>query len=76
MNPVQQLLSQAKKQQVEEVDYLSLLHHALMKAYGWIPYEEFKKLPIPTVIDLIEQINNDIEAEQKAIKEANKKSKR
>lgn len=75
-NPVQQLLSQARQKQGEEVDYLTLIHHALMSKYGWIPFDEFKRLPIPTVVDLIERINHDIEQEQKAIKEANRKSKR
>jgi len=37
-----------------------------MKTYGWIPFEEFKELPIPTVINLLDRINADIDAERKA----------
>lgn len=54
-------------------DYVLRLHHALMKQYGWIPLKEFRKLPIPTVIELISMINADIEAEQKAFEQARKR---
>jgi len=36
-----------------------------MKEYGWIPFEEFKKLPIPTVLDLLVMISEDRERENK-----------
>jgi len=60
---VQNLLQSKHK---EEENYVLLLHHALMKTYGWIPFEEFKELPIPTVINLLDRINADIDAERKA----------
>ena len=41
-------------------------HHLLMREYGWIPLEEFKQLPIPTLFNLI----NTIQEEKKKEKEA------
>jgi len=32
------------------------IHHILMMNYGWIPFEEFKNLPIPTVLNLLDKI--------------------
>lgn len=28
------------------------VHHELMCCYGWIPFEEFKALPLPTLFEL------------------------
>ena len=67
---VQELLQSRHK---EEENYLLLLHHTLMKTYGWIPLEEFKELPIPTVMNLIDRINQDIEAEKRAYEKAKRK---
>ena len=67
---VKELLQSRHK---EEENYLLLLHHALMKNYGWIPLEEFKELPIPTVMNLIDRINQDIEAEKRAYEKAKRK---
>ena len=42
------------------------LHHRVMKEYGWIPFEEFRKLPIPTVVGLMGEIGKDnIELERR-----------
>jgi hypothetical protein len=46
-----------------------------MKTYGWIPVEEFKNLPVPMVVDLMDQIQLDIERENEAWKKAKKKRK-
>ena len=35
------------------------IHHKLMKHYGWIPLEEFKKLPIKNVMVLFEQTQKE-----------------
>jgi len=43
-------------------------HHILMMAYGWIPLEEFKKLPNCTIQNLLHYIGQDKEAEREAYK--------
>ena len=53
-----------KKKELSEED-LIFMHHLLMRKYGWIPFEEFKKLPLPTFWDLIECIKQEREAEQR-----------
>jgi len=55
-------------------DQIYNMHHTLMKEYGWIPMEEFKKLPMQTVNNLIEQIN--IERKMKAKKSKPKRGKK
>lgn len=39
-----------------------------MKEYGWIPLEEFKRLPIPTVLDLLIVISEDRKREKEETK--------
>jgi len=39
-----------------------------MKEYGWIPFEEFKKLPIPTVLDLLDEMENDWKEQTKQMR--------
>ena len=48
----------------------TIFHHRLMKEYGWIPLEEFKKLPIPTLFNLLNHILEDEKAEELALKKA------
>lgn len=65
-----------KKREPNEGDYLVQLHHVLMKCYNsWIPFEEFKKLPIPTVVDLISESNEDAERKLKEYEKSKRKSK-
>ena len=52
------------------------IHHQLMKTYGWIPLEEFLKLPQQTVNDLIKEINKDTEAEKKEAAKLKNKSRK
>jgi len=40
---------------------LAELHHLLMARYGWIPLREFRELPIPTVLGLLESIRKEAE---------------
>jgi hypothetical protein len=54
-----------KKKSID-AEYVIRKHHILMLQYGWIPFEEYKKLPISTVNNLLEQINKDFEAKEKA----------
>ena len=46
-------------EQSQKGNELLYLHHALMKEYGWISLEEFRKLPIPTVMDLWNEIQKE-----------------
>jgi len=48
------------------------IHHIFMKEYGWIPLEEFKKLPMQTVNNLLDQIIKDKEAEKKMVEKGKK----
>jgi len=57
-------LEELKRKQIDE-DILINWHHRLMSSYGWIPFEEFKELPIPTVINLLEEINKTNEITQR-----------
>ena len=52
-----------------DVDLIIELHHAFNMNYGWIPLEEFKNLPIPTVMEMANML-------EKSMKEMNKKSKK
>ena len=71
------LPTKKKKQsrQIEEDD-LPRLHHEMMKEYGWIPLEELRSLPLPTLWGLWNCIQLDREREQKEYEKANKKGSR
>lgn len=43
------------KKQSDEEDLIEI-HHILMKEYGYIPLEELRKIPIPTILELLDQI--------------------
>lgn len=38
------------------IDDLPQIHHELMTCYGWIPLEEFKELPIKTLLVLHQKV--------------------
>jgi hypothetical protein len=46
-----------------------------MRTYGWIPYEEFKNLPIAVVNALTEQINEDYENQKRQIEKQKSKKR-
>jgi len=48
------ILSKINKKDAEQQFYF--IHHILMREYGWIPLEEFKKLPMQTVNNLFKEI--------------------
>lgn len=60
----QKEISQAKQDNAEAT-FIPRVHHILMKTYGWISLEEFKKIPIPTLFSLLEMIDEDAKAEKK-----------
>jgi len=62
MNRLAKLVSKAR---AKDDDWLIEVHHTLMKEYGWIPLEEFKRLPIPTLYNLLYLIKRDREEAKK-----------
>jgi hypothetical protein len=46
-----------------------------MKEYGWIPLEEFKKIPMQTIDNMLNEIQDHYERERKANGKAVKKRK-
>ena len=63
MLKIQEILEKHKKTD------LAVIHHNLMKFYGcWIPIEEFRKIPIPTLVNLISYINEDLKKQLKTPK--------
>jgi len=69
-------LIDGKKRKVEDSEELAIrAHHILMKEYGWIPYEEFLRTPLPVTINLLKEIEKDKNAEKKEIEKMKRKSK-
>ena len=59
-----EILQKAKSRKTSEEE-LVMVHHILMKEYGWIPFEEFKTLPLPTVKNLLDVIVKQRKEEKK-----------
>lgn len=72
MLSLQEILQKNKQKRYEE-EWLIRIHHELMLSYGWIPFEEFKKLPIPTLINLINCLTEDNKKREEMNKEIQKK---
>lgn len=47
-----QFRQQSQSKPLKEEDLIQL-HHDMMCCYGWISFEEFKALPIPTFWNLV-----------------------
>jgi len=54
-------------------NYIVQLHDALMAEYGWIPLEEFKMLPIQTVVNLLGAAGKRKKKEQEKMKKPKRK---
>ena len=65
----------AKKQQIDEDEFLIDVHHHFMVEYGWISIEEFKKIPIPTLWNLLNCIKKQREVEEKEYQRIKNKRK-
>ena len=52
------------------------IHDTFMCEYGWIPLEEFKKIPIPTMWGLVGYIRDRREAERKEYNKSKNRGKR
>lgn len=60
-------LARGKEEKIQK-DLIARIHHRLMRAYGWIPLEEYEKLPITTVFSLLDMIaeeEREIESQRK-----------
>lgn len=64
---------EAKRQKEANDRYIMKLHHVLCTNYGWIPFNEFLELPIPTVINLYSEIYEESENQRKQIEASKKK---
>lgn len=53
-----------------------VIHDLLMSEYGWIPLDEFKKIPSPTMWGLMNQIKLRHEAEQKSYENSKRRGRR
>lgn len=65
LNEFQKILNENKQKGLDD-KFLIYIHHILMRKYGWIPFEEFKNIPITTVFNLLEMISEEAEMEKKA----------
>lgn len=63
---------QTKTKEFEPKDFV-YLHHKLLKHYGWIPLEEFRNLPIPTILGLLNVCLEEEELERKEAEKIKKK---
>jgi len=63
-------LERAKLSSKLKSNLLAEIHHVLMAKYGWIPYSEFKALPIPVVLNLLEMIRKEAELYEKELNKA------
>ena len=60
------------KQQFREKDLITA-QDVIMSEYGWIPIKEFRDLPIPTLLNLIEAINKRKKKEQESYKKSRRR---
>lgn len=59
MNLAQRLAQKGIKSR-SDGELLIDIHHEMMKFYhSWIPLDEIKKTPIPTLVGLLERIHKD-----------------
>ena len=47
----------------EEKD-LEVMHHQFMKIYGWIPFDEFKNIPLATLFTLHKMVFEEINKQE------------
>lgn len=48
---------------------LARIHHDMMRFYnGWIPIEEFKKIPIPALVNLLGYMQDDTRKQNQQLK--------
>lgn len=52
-----------KKKKLNEDDIITI-HELMMSEYGWIPLEEFRKIPIPTLLNLLTKMDERYEKQK------------
>ena len=78
ISDVKSFLEQQKLKKLED-KWMPWMHHKMMMEYGYIPFEEFKNLPLPTLWLLYEQLHNEWnerKREQDKIKDKSRLRKR
>ena len=70
---LKEILRKSKKLNPE--DFFIKVHYLFCVKFGWVPLEEFKKLPTPMVMDFMGLIAEDKQSEKSAIEKAKKKAK-
>lgn len=59
LRKLKHLVDQSRAIPSEEV--MIDIHHEFMKSYGWVPFDEFKKMKISQISALMRRINDDKE---------------
>ena len=76
IDPVARITGKARQSKELTEDDIPLIHHTLMKEYGWIPLGDLKSLPLPTLWGLWNCIQSDRKREQDEYEKAKRKVKR
>ena len=61
------------QKRIDSEDDIIVLYHILMKEYGWIPLNQFLKLPLPVLWQLLEEIRAQREAEERQLNKAKRR---
>lgn len=56
-------------------DDFVMVHHVLMREYGWIPLDQFRDLPLPTLWNLLDCIRQEKEAQEREMNKTKAKSR-
>ena len=64
---------QSKGKDLSDPDMFIEIHHLLMEEYGWIPVDEFREIPIPTLWGLLDCIKRQKEEEQRSFEKSKHK---
>ena len=62
---LQKIIEEQKRKEIFRGNILANIHYTLMLKFGWIPYEEFKKLPVPMVLNLLMLMRKEAEEMEK-----------
>lgn len=58
MSILEEIRAKAGRKPFSEEDMIEM-HHRFMCVYGWIPLAEFRSLPLPTLWNLLEKVNEE-----------------
>ena len=64
-SPLKRQASIQKEVVIDDAELITI-HHSMMLVYGWIPLEEFKALPLPTLFGLVPKVNEEIYKREQA----------